>query len=107
MTYGLNHGSCFLGFRFEEDLDGLAKSIHLKGGTKKTNKVHQRLGRIKERYPAVNKHYKIVVEDNGQIATWVTYSRNTQPTGTKQTTGRVLFTYLLKRKRRKSDMGHL
>ncbi|MDO8260379.1 MAG: transposase, partial [Candidatus Magasanikbacteria bacterium] len=72
--------------RFEEELDSLAKTIHTKGGTKKINKVHERLGRIKERYPTANKHYKIIVEEKNQIATLITYSRNLLPEP-KQTQG--------------------
>ena len=65
--------------RFEEELDSLAKAIHTKGGTKAITKVHERLGRIKERYPAANKHYKVVVEEENKMATLVTYSRNPLP----------------------------
>lgn len=72
--------------RFEEELDSLAKAIHTKGGTKKTAKVYERLGRIKERYPTANKHYKIIVEEKNQIATLITYSRNQLP-DPKQTQG--------------------
>ncbi len=72
--------------RFEAELDELAKAIHTKRGTKRITKVHERLGRIKERYPAANKHYKIVVEDKDQTATLITYSRN-PPAGSEQTQG--------------------
>lgn len=65
--------------RFEQELEHLAKTIHTKGGTKKINKVYERLGRIKERYPASNKHYKIVVEEKNQVATLITFSKNTLP----------------------------
>src|SRR5680860_449626 len=65
--------------RFEEELDNMAKAIHTKGGTKTITKVHERLGRIKERYPAANKHYKVVVEEENKIATLITYSRNPLP----------------------------
>lgn len=67
--------------RFEDELDNLAKAIHTKGGTKTITKVHERLGRIKERYPAANKHYKVVIKEDEvkKIATLVTYSRNPLP----------------------------
>jgi len=65
--------------RFEQELDNLAKAIHTKGGTKTITKVHERLGRIKERYPAANKYYKVVIEEENAIATLVTYSRNPLP----------------------------
>lgn len=87
--------------RFEEELDHLAKVIHTKGGTKKTTKVYERLGRIKERYPAANKHYKIVVEEKNQITTLITYSRN-QPPEPKQTQGVYFLRTSLKEKDEKT-----
>jgi transposase len=65
--------------RFEEELDNIAKAIHTKGGTKTITKVYERIGRIKERYPAANKHYKVIVEEEKQKATRITYSRNPLP----------------------------
>ena len=87
--------------RFEEELDHLAKAIHTKGGTKKTIKVYERLGRIKERYPAANKHYKIVVEEKNQLATLITYSRNLLPKP-KQTQGVYFLRTSLKEKDEKT-----
>lgn len=75
--------------RFEAELDQLAKSIQTKGGIKRTSKVHERLGRIKERYPAAVRHYKIAVEDDGQIASSISYSRN--PESKSQPTSGVYF----------------
>lgn len=72
--------------RFEQELDQLAKTIHTKGGTKKATKIYERLGRIKERYPAANKHYKIIVEEKEQVATLISYTRNQLPEP-KQTQG--------------------
>ena len=72
--------------RFEKELDHLAKAIHTKGGTKKTVKVYERLGRIKERYPKANKHYTVVVEEKDGQATLVAHSRNPLP-GPKETHG--------------------
>ena len=82
---------------FEEELAQLAKALHTKGGTKKIIKVYERLGRIKERYPAANKHYKIVVEENNKIATLLTYSRNPLP-NIKQTHGVYFLRTSLKNK---------
>jgi len=39
--------------RFEEALQKIHKGVHSKGGVKKADKVHQRIGRAKERYPSV------------------------------------------------------
>lgn len=61
--------------RYEEELTGLAKGIHTKGCTKKIDKVHERLGRIKERYPAANKHYDITIEEKDNTATLITFKR--------------------------------
>jgi hypothetical protein len=61
--------------RYEEELTGLSNAIHTKGGTKKIEKVYQRLGRIKERYPAANKHYDISIEEKDKTATLITFKR--------------------------------
>ena len=61
--------------RFEEELDNVASGIHKKRGTKKIEKVWQRIGRIKERYPAANKHYHISVKEKNGDAVEINYSR--------------------------------
>ena len=61
--------------RYEEELTRLAKSIQNKGGVKNIAKVYERLGRIKERYPAANKHYDIGVKEKNKIATALTFQR--------------------------------
>jgi len=45
--------------RFEEDLQKIHKAIHSKGGIKQAEKVYERLGRVKERYPSVQQYYDI------------------------------------------------
>jgi len=52
--------------RFEEGIQSINEGIHKKGGTKKLNKVHQRLGRLKEKYPSVHRYYDIKVTDDGK-----------------------------------------
>jgi hypothetical protein len=47
--------------RFEEALQRIHKGIHNKGGVKHVDKVHQRIGRAKERYPSVQQYYIIDV----------------------------------------------
>lgn len=64
--------------RFELELQKIAQSLERKGGTKKAAKVHQRIGRARERYPSVQYYYDIVVtmsEDN-QTATAISWSKN-------------------------------
>ena len=47
--------------RYEEDLNNIRMALDKKGGTKKFDKVCERIGRLKERYPTANKHYTIEV----------------------------------------------
>jgi transposase len=50
--------------RFEEELQKIQTAIHRKGGIKKTDKVHQRIGRVKEKYPSVGQYYNIAVTED-------------------------------------------
>lgn len=51
--------------RYEEELKNIKQSLEKKGGTKRIEKVWERIGRLKERYPTANKHYWIsVTPDN-------------------------------------------
>jgi len=43
--------------RFEEQLQKIYKAIHGKGGIKKADKVYERIGRAKQKYPSVQQHY--------------------------------------------------
>jgi len=61
--------------RFEQELEQLAKTIHTKNGTKTVKAVCERLGRIKERYPSANKHYKIEIKEKNKIVTLITFSK--------------------------------
>jgi hypothetical protein len=45
--------------RFEEELTKIAQSLAKKHGVKQTDKVHQRIGRAKQKYPSVSSWYKI------------------------------------------------
>jgi hypothetical protein len=51
--------------RFEEGLRGIQNGIASKGGTKKKDKVWERIGRLKEKYSSVHQCYEITVSDNG------------------------------------------
>jgi transposase len=55
--------------RFEGELDKIASALGRKGGIKKTNKVHQRIGRARERYPSVQYYYDIEVTTSDDKAT--------------------------------------
>ena len=50
--------------RFEAELQKIKASIHSKGGIKKSDKVHQRIGRAKEKYPSVQQYYVIEVTED-------------------------------------------
>jgi len=52
--------------RFEEGIQSIDEGINKKGGTKKLDKVHERIGRLKQKYPSVHKYYNIIVADNGK-----------------------------------------
>ena len=52
--------------RFEEGIQQINYGINSKSGTKKLEKVHERIGRLKQKYPSIHKHYDIAVTDNGQ-----------------------------------------
>lgn len=52
--------------RFEEGIESIKEGIEKKGGTKKLGKVHERIGRLKQKYPSVHNYYNITVCDDGQ-----------------------------------------
>ena len=66
--------------RFEMELQKIAQSLSRKGGTKKTAKIHERIGRAKERYPSVQYYYDIAVtvSEDPDFATAVSWSKNEQ-----------------------------
>jgi transposase len=72
--------------RFELELQKIAQSVERKGGTKKAAKVHQRIGRARQRYPSVQYYYDIDVtlsQDN-HTATAVSWSKNEQQYAKKE-----------------------
>ena len=52
--------------RFEEELLKIQASIQSKGGVKKLDKVHQRIGRAQEKYPSVHRYYTIKVSEDAK-----------------------------------------
>ena len=55
--------------RFEEDLESIRKGIGKKGGTKRIEKVWERIGRIKEKHRRASGKYEVKVEQEEGIAT--------------------------------------
>ncbi len=64
--------------RFEEGIQSISEGIHKKGGTKKLQKVYERVGRLKEKYPSVHKYYDITIQHDGkETATSISCSHKT------------------------------
>lgn len=72
--------------RFEEELQKIAQSVQRKGGTKKAIKVHERIGRARERYKSVQYYYdiEVTVSQDTLIATAVSWSKNEQQYAKKE-----------------------
>jgi len=49
--------------RYIQDLEQIKNGIHAKGGTKMIHKVWERLGRAKQKYPSIAKHYEVTVKE--------------------------------------------
>ena len=64
--------------RFEEELQKIRAALHNKGGVKQTDKVHQRIGRAKEKYPSVQRYYDIFVSSEAKtgLATEITWEKD-------------------------------
>lgn len=48
--------------RFEEGMQRIAESIEKKGGVKQADKVYERIGRLKQKYPSIGRYYDIDVK---------------------------------------------
>ena len=66
--------------RFEEGLKAIENGIAKKGGTKKLDKVWERIGRLKEKYPSIHKYYNIEVthNSNGTVKK-LTFQKKAEP----------------------------
>ena len=61
---------------FEEGLKQIQHGIQRKGGTKKSDKVWERIGRLKQKYPSAHRYYKINLEiGENNIATNLTWQK--------------------------------
>ncbi|MBT6818889.1 MAG: IS1634 family transposase [Prolixibacteraceae bacterium] len=68
--------------RFEEELQKLSNGLHKKGCLKKYNKVMEKIGRLRQKFPRVSKLYDISV-DKGKInAVKITWEKNLTPNTT-------------------------
>jgi hypothetical protein len=64
--------------RFELELATIAEALTKKGGTKKIEKVWERIGRAKERNKKVAAHYEVFVKDKEGVATELNYKTKTK-----------------------------
>jgi len=62
--------------RFEQGLEQIKVGVSRKGATKKLAKVWERIGRLKEKYPSIHKHYDIKVEHKNEIVSQIEWNLN-------------------------------
>lgn len=64
--------------RFEDALQKIHNALQGKGGVKKLDKVHQRIGRAQEKYPSVQHYYTIEVssDEKTNLATAITWKKD-------------------------------
>jgi transposase len=77
--------------RFEEQLHKIAGSLNRKGGVKNTDKVHERIGRARARYPSVQYYYDIEVETSADKATSIKWQKNEARYAQKETSLGIYF----------------
>ncbi|MGH2643791.1 MAG: IS1634 family transposase [Chitinophagaceae bacterium] len=79
--------------RFEMELEKISQALHHKGGIKKTAKVHERIGRAREKYPSVGYYYDIEVKtsEDKLTATKLDWSKNGQQYDKKEATLGIYF----------------
>ena len=52
--------------RFEEGLQSILDSLTKKGGVKQADKVYERIGRLKQKYPSIQRYFDIEIEVQDQ-----------------------------------------
>lgn len=55
--------------RFETGLQKIADSLTRKGGVKQEEKVYERIGRLKQKYPSIGRYFDIIVEVKDDVET--------------------------------------
>ncbi len=73
--------------RFEEELEHIENALHTKGGTKKVNKVWERIGRSKEKNKHVSSKYTIDLTEENGFATALAWSVKKSKTSDDKTKG--------------------
>ena len=78
--------------RYGEELALIIKGIATKGGTRKYDRVNQRIGRLAQKYPSVHSMYRINIEkDEKNICTSMTREKKKQAFVDKKNTCGVYF----------------
>tara|TARA_R110002050_G_scaffold293920_1_gene451099 strand:- start:907 stop:2877 length:1971 start_codon:yes stop_codon:yes gene_type:complete len=72
--------------RFEAGLQQIADSLTKKGGVKQEDKVHQRIGRLKQKYPSVGRYFDIETQVSEEAAP----KRKKKDTGPQKEKNRVI-----------------
>lgn len=64
--------------RFEEELEKISNAINRKGGVKHSEKVHERIGRAKQKYPSAHQYYDItvIVDEKTNQTTELNWQKN-------------------------------
>jgi len=55
--------------RFEAGMQKIANSLTKKGGVKQQDKVHERIGRLKQKYPSIHRYFEIKTKAKEQVET--------------------------------------
>ncbi len=84
--------------KFEEELDAIKSGLYKKGTVKKTEKIMERIGRMKERY-GVGYLYDIQIEENEGKVINIVFEKNSQSIKKEKSIG----TYVLRTNRK--DLG--
>ena len=71
--------------RFEEGMQKIKDSLTKKGGIKQEDKVHERIGRLKEKYPSISRHFEIKVEIKEEKKN----TKNTKKSESKEVISRI------------------
>lgn len=79
--------------RFEMELEKIKQSLQRKGGIKKAAKVHERIGRAKQRYPSVQYYYhvEVTLSDDKLTATGICWSKDEQQYAQKEASLGIYF----------------
>jgi DNA repair ATPase RecN len=53
--------------RFEEGMQKTADSLDKKSGVKQLDKVHERIGKLKQKYPSIGRYFDIEIESTKSV----------------------------------------